>query len=86
MTKKIIKLINNEKTETKIKSTKAYSAGSIDVCTEIDLAACYNLAYDKCEKDYAACINEAYDYCTESDHAGCYEEGAYDYCATDLSA
>jgi len=86
MTKKFIKLINNEKVNTTIKSSKACASGSDDTCTELDLAICYNNSVDLCVKDYAACIDGAEDVCDVRDHAGCYGEEAYDYCGIDFAA
>lgn len=64
--RRVIKLINNERTNVKHVMTKACDATSYDVCTEknYDNAHCTVNSYDACSKDYAACFNNGYDYCT----------------------
>ena len=70
MSKKLIKLINNERMNLSIKSRKAVDdnafceADSLDICTQIDNAACSTYANDQCGKDYAACMEGAWDLCT----------------------
>ena len=72
MSKKLIKLINNERTNLSIKSQKAVEpddnadckADSADYCVYIDNAACSTYATDKCNKDYAGCMEGAWDICT----------------------
>lgn len=72
MPKKLINLINNERTLLSIKSQKAAAPennayckdDSVDICTYIDNAACSTYATDKCSKDYAACMEGAWDICT----------------------
>ena len=70
MSKKLIKLINNERMNLSIKSQKAVEDNAIckpdseDICTYIDNAACSVYATDKCGKDYAACMEGAWDICT----------------------
>ena len=86
MTKKTIKLINDENTNVKIKSAKACISTERDICVEIDVAICYNAVMDLCVKDYAACIDGAEDVCSERDHASCYGEGSEDYCDIDFAA
>ena len=66
--KKVIKLVNNERTNSKLASQKACGAGSVDSCP---------VSYD-----YADCTTYAYDVCTKEDHAGCYN-GADDVCTID---
>ena len=75
MTKKIIKLINNERITTKIASAKACDATSEDHC-KYDYAMCTIGSYDLCVKDYAGCTNHSFDYCGNSggeDYHACYE-------------
>lgn len=82
MNKKIIKLINNERINTKISSMKAAYCdnGAIDECTFVDNAQCSNFAYDDCGKDYSACYDGADDVCTNVDSdAPCHGAGAEDY-------
>lgn len=70
MEKKIIKLINSERLNTRIASEKSavcYNGGK-DICTWIDNAACYNYAFDSCGKDYRACSDGADDYCSYIDN------------------
>lgn len=73
MNKKIIKLINGERTNLSIKSQKAVDpdndraeckADSVDICVYIDNAACSTYANDECNKDYAGCMEGAWDICT----------------------
>ena len=73
MNKKIIKLINGERTNLSIKSQKAVDpdndrakckADSFDICVYIDNAACSTYANDECNKDYAGCMEGAWDICT----------------------
>lgn len=61
--KKMITLINNERTDRKITAPKACDATSVDVCLVDDRAGCQIYAYDYCNKDYAACSNRADDVC-----------------------
>ena len=80
MTKKIIKLINNERLNTQFASKKACEdSTATDVCTSIDAAHCTTYAYDYCSKDYAACYAGADDTCSYySDHTVCNGPGAED--------
>ena len=70
MSKKLIKLINNERMNLSIKSKKAVDDNalckpdSVDICTYIDNAACSTYATDECSKDYAACMEGAWDICS----------------------
>ena len=72
MSKKLIKLINNERTNLSIKSQKAVELDdnadckedSLDFCAYIDNAACSTYANDQCNKDYAGCMEGAWDICT----------------------
>ena len=68
MSKKLIKLINNERSNAKVLSKKAYDhaycdSTSSDTCVYIDNAACSVYATDECNKDYAACMEGAWDVC-----------------------
>ena len=82
--RKIIKLINNERINTRLLSKKAVEdnayckADSIDICSIIDSAACYAYANDQCNKDHAACSDESWDVCN-FDCAAC-TTMATDYC------
>ncbi len=71
--KKIIKLINNERLDAKIESSKACVSTSHDVCNSsaYDKAECSTYSYDQCGKDYAACYNYGYDLCTVTDTDAC---------------
>ena len=81
--RKIIKLINNERTNEKIQSKKATydnaccEADSVDICAVVDYVACTAYAIDKCNKDYAGCTTEAWDIC-DRDFTVC-SSGQYDY-------
>ena len=87
MTKKIIKLINNERTNAHIMSRTASTCtgGAYDYCstTAEDLAECTTYAYDKCGKDYSACSQGADDVCMVIDNdGGCQFAWQRDYCMT----
>ena len=81
-TKKIIKLINNERANPRITSRKASDfcpdPTAIDICTIADYAHCTLYAYDKCGIDYASCSQGAIDVCTGTDYFGCSGPGAHD--------
>ncbi len=75
MTKKIIKLINNEHSKRRNTPAKACDSTSIDTgCTMGDYAHCYVHSTDSCNKDLTACINYSTDYCTSysGDVDACY--------------
>lgn len=85
MTKKIIKLINNERLNAKITSVKATGCpgAAVDTCTSIDYSNsyCTSYAYDLCNKDYTACREGAQDICGNIDNDGpCEGVGVNDYC------
>ena len=84
---KYIKLINNERLNKKIGSSKACTYDDSEQnCMQIDNAECTVHSNDTCSKeDHAGCTNQSNDYCTY-DHAICYEVGSWDYCYTDLTA
>lgn len=63
-TKRIIRLINNERMGRNKISVKACDATSNDVCAVEDNAACTVYSYDLCVKDYAGCKNYSVDYCS----------------------
>lgn len=74
-----LKLINNERLDSKILSSKACATDSHDVCTSgIDIYACKSYAYDHCYKDYASCSYQAYDYCSYKDNTACSGVGESD--------
>ena len=74
-----IKLINNERLNSKIISTKACATDSHDVCTSgLDLYKCMSYAYDHCNKDYASCSFNAYDLCQSKDMTACSGAGESD--------
>lgn len=77
--KKIIRLINNERTGFKNFSGKACEDTSFNRCQVLDAATCTVNSYDVCTKDYAACYNKGYDFCdtTTIDYDACV--GSYDY-------
>ena len=79
MSKKVIKLINNERRNCKISSKKACDVRTDDVCTYIDAAECTIYATDICDKDYGVCSVMATDNCG-IDYEGCIKNSA-DYCA-----
>ena len=79
MSKKMIRLINNERINTKIASQKACSTGADDHCVYEDNAHCTTYAYDYCHKDYAACRNGADDVCYANyDYTVCVGPGTED--------
>ena len=82
--RKIIKLINNERMNQKISSSKAVDfpcdSSSNDYCSEVDNAICTVGSYDLCVKDYAGCTNHTTDYCASVyDYSACYTPGATDH-------
>ncbi|MBE6799059.1 MAG: hypothetical protein E7525_04725 [Ruminococcaceae bacterium] len=84
MNKRIIKLINNERTTSKIKSLKA-DAGecgadvtAADICHYFDRAKCSSFAYDECTKDYTSCSNHSYDFCNSDYDDPCKGIGVVD--------
>lgn len=81
MAKRIIKMINNERLNSKIVSSKACSPGAEDHCNiGYDFAECTTYAYDECGKDYSACYNGADDICNNVDNnAPCHGAGEHDY-------
>ncbi len=57
-TKKVIKLINDERLNVKTTSAKGCDVEQNDHCYNLDAAQCWFGAYDTCAtKDLAACIN-----------------------------
>ena len=84
MKTRILKLINDERTNVRITSKKgAYSectGGAYDRCPSVstDMAFCGTYAYDKCTKeDYAACQQGAHDECGY-DYKACVGAGVTD--------
>ena len=75
MKKKLISLINNERTNVAINSAKASdvcTVGATDFCsTNEDYAHCTTYAYDYCGKDYYACSNNMIDVCYNIDTSTC---------------
>lgn len=84
MKKKIIKLINNERTNKKITSVKGCDATSTDYCYELDHAECTVYAYDDCSKDYEGCSSSANDLCALDFYSDCIGSGVTDKCLHDL--
>ena len=82
MKKKLISLINNERTNIAINSAKASglcTEGAYDHSyTDENHALCTTYAYDVCGKDYAACFDGADDVCYNIDTTVCYGPGAED--------
>lgn len=63
--KRIIKLINNERVNYKLMSAKACTEDvSTNDCSVFDNAQCAVNSYDVCNKDLAGCYNHGYDYCS----------------------
>lgn len=79
-TRKIIKLINDERMNRKLSARKACDATSTDICAEFDSAACTIGSYDMCIKDFKGCTNNSNDYCSR-DYASCANE-AEDICSS----
>lgn len=72
MKTRILKLINNERTNVRIASKKGVTTcteGAVDICIEKNA-------------DFAHCGTYAYDYCIKEDHAAC-QQGADDTCYID---
>lgn len=84
MKKKIIKLINNERSNKKITSVKGCDATSNDYCYELDLGVCTVYAYDDCSKDYDGCSNGGHDLCVLDFASDCTGAGIIDKCEHDL--
>ena len=61
--KKVIKLVNNERRNSKLASQKACVATATDECVYVDNATCSSHALDDCVKDYAGCYEYAKDVC-----------------------
>ena len=80
MSKKVIKLINNERENSKLALEKACDTTSIDSCLYEDHDECVKHSEDTCRKDYAGCRTYAIDVCI-TDYASC-AEGATDHCAS----
>ena len=83
ISKKVIKLINDERIDRRIASAKACVAPAIDICGKenYDFADCSVSATDVCVKDYAACTSNAFDYCGGADgkdYHMCYAPNSYD--------
>ena len=61
--KKFIKLINSERTNSRLASSVACVGTSTDICQKyVDAAECSINSYDVCQKDLAGCYNNGYDY------------------------
>ena len=72
--KKVVRLINNERSNRKVVSVKAVGCTGVstDICTALfDYAICIENSYDVCGKDYAGCFNNSYDYCVGYDTTAC---------------
>ena len=82
MKKKLISLINNERTNVAINSAKASdvcTVGATDFSyTDENYAHCTTYAYDVCGKDYAACSKKAEDICYNIDTTACSGPGVVD--------
>ncbi len=78
-TKKIIRLINNERMNRRIESSKACDATSTDVCAEKDNASCTISSYDLCIKDYKSCTNNSIDFCSSTKDFSYCSAGETDY-------
>ena len=87
MKTKYIKLINNERINQKVISSKACDATSDDVCfvENHDYAECTVNSFDECYKDYAGCFENGYDSCN-TDYATCSGIESWDKCTTDYDA
>ena len=86
--KKVIRLVNDERKNTSLHSSKGCSVGvtdnlcsSVDVCHTMDAATCQLYSSDICYgKDLAACYSQAYDRCGGwSDDTVACMYGANDY-------
>lgn len=72
MKKRIIKMINNERTSVLVKPSKGCVSHAVDHCYYTDNAQCSLYAQDICEKDYAGCTNHAEDHCSPfGDYLAC---------------
>lgn len=80
MSKKVLKLVNNERIFAEVTSAKACTVGAADTCYTADHAGCTTYALDTCKKDYAACYDGAHDVCEYIDNnAPCNGAGQMDY-------
>ncbi len=82
MKTRILKLINNERTNVRIASKKGNGIcdkGAVDVYFGgPNLAWCSTYAYDECNKDYGACWDGADDICNVDNNSPCHGAGARD--------
>lgn len=84
MKTRILKLINDERTNVRIASKKGYGActgGAVDICpsASTDLAFCTTYAYDYCSiKDRSACSEGADDTCGYDTGTSCKGPGQED--------
>ena len=79
-TRKIIKLINNERMNGKVSVNKACDSSSVDICSEYDEGICTIGSYDVCIKDFMGCTQNSNDYACSRDYASCANR-ATDYCS-----
>jgi len=77
--KKTIKLVNDERLNTRVISSKSCETGT-DHCYSVDNAECSTFSIDVCAiKDFAACYNWSTDICAlEEDIYACHN-GQSDY-------
>ena len=71
---KFLKLINNERKDTKIVSRKACDSIAIDICVYVDKGNCTGFnTYDRCNKDIGkSCSDGARDVCEDyKDYDAC---------------
>ena len=76
--KRVIRLINNERTDVKVRSSMACDPTSYDICGYQDKYQCTTYSYDYCgHKDASACHNYGYDFCSYNDGDTCFNN--YDH-------
>ena len=79
-TKKTIRLINNERMNRKVISSKGCDTSSTDICVSEDFSNCLIHSFDYCKsKDLAACYHDSDDYCASNGdfHACTYGHNDY---------
>ena len=77
--KKLLRYINNERNDIRIKGIKSCDFTSYDLCsTGQDFGSCTGNSQDICEVDFYGCTDGGYDYCYEGDMTTCHS-GKVDY-------
>ena len=79
--KKLLRYINNERNDIRIKGAKSCDSTSWDVCEQTDEGVCTVYATDDCTytADYYGCTEGGHDYCYEGDTRTCHGAGNVDW-------